>query len=135
MSLGNTEQRVSHSVFMAVLLVALLLLASQVAGAQCVANPTRETAFGLKNSSSHFLTFFIDGENKGGVPSGDRSVDFVVTPGQRILRADAVIGGDTISASRMADIPAGYVCTWTVTDPPPTKPGRENSDEKSGLCP
>lgn len=124
MSSGNTERRVSRSVFMAVLLVALLLLATQVAGAQCVANPTRETAVGLKNSSSHFLTFFIDGENKGGIPSGDRSADFVVTPGQHTLRAEAVINGETVSASRTTDIPAGYVCTWTVTDPLPTKLGK-----------
>ncbi len=124
MSLGNTEQPVSRSVFMAVLLVALLLLASQVAGVQGVANPTRETAVGLKNSSSHFLTLFIDGVNVGGAPSGDRSIDFVVTPGEHTLRADAVIGGTTVSASRTADIPAGYVCTWTVTDPPPTRPGK-----------
>ena len=59
----------------------------------------------------------------GGVPSGDRSVDFSVTPGSHLLRADAVIGGETVSASRMATIPAGYVCTWTVTDPQETNPG------------
>jgi uncharacterized membrane protein len=124
MSLGNTGRRVSRSVFMAVLLVALLLLATQVAGAQGVANPTRETVVGLKNASSHFLTFFIDGVNVGCVPSGDRSIEFVVTAGQHTLRADAGIGGDTVSASRTADIPAGYVCTWTVTDPLPTRPGK-----------
>jgi hypothetical protein len=124
MSLGNTERRISRSVFMAVLLVALLLLASQAAGSQGVANPTRETAVGLRNSSSHLLTFFIDGVNVGVVPPGEKSVDFVVIPGQHTLRAEAVIDGETVSASRMADIPVGYVCRWTVTNPPPMKPGK-----------
>jgi hypothetical protein len=128
MSLGNNGRRVSRLVFMAIMLVALLLLASQAAGTQGVANPTRETAVGLKNSSSHLLTFFIDGVNVGGVPPGEKSVDFMVTPGQHDLRAEAVINGETVSASRMAAIPAGYVCVWTVTNPPPIRPERENSD-------
>lgn len=101
------------------LLVAAILILSggQTSSAQCVANPTGETAVGIKNASSHFLTFYIDGVNRGGVPSGDRSVDFVVTPGEHELRAEAVINGEVVSATRTATIPAGYVCTWTVTDP------------------
>ena len=71
MSLGNAGRRVMRPVFMAVLLVAWLLLARQVAGAQPIANPTGETAVSFKNASSYFLIFFIiDGENKGGVPCG-----------------------------------------------------------------
>ena len=97
----------------------LLLIAVRAAAAQCVANPTGETAVGLKNGSSHYLLFFIDELRMDGVPPGDRSIYFIVTPGEHTLRAEAVIGGETVSASRAANIPEGYVCTWTVTDPPP----------------
>lgn len=101
------------------LLVATLALLNgmQSARAQCFENPTGETAVGLKNASSYFLTFYIDGVNKGGVPSGDRSVDFLVSPGEHSLRADALIDGETVSASRSVTMAAGEVCTWTVTDP------------------
>jgi hypothetical protein len=78
----------------------------------------RRNRVGLKNASSHFLTFYVDGVNKGGVPSGDRSVDFLVTPGEHRLRAEAIINGEVVSANRVASVPAGHVCTWTVTDPP-----------------
>jgi len=101
----------------------LLLLAFHNASAQCFHNPTGETSVGLRNASGHFLVFYIDGINHGGVPAGDRSVDFIVSPGGHTLRADAVVDGETVSASRTATIPAGYVCTWTVTDPPKIRPG------------
>lgn len=86
--------------------------------AQCVPNPTGETAIGLRNASNHFLTFYIDGYSKGGVPAGDRSIDFVVPPGQHLLLAEARVGQETISASRTVTIAKGDVCTWLVTDPP-----------------
>src|SRR5688572_24250348 len=99
------------------ILAILLLLASyRVASAQCVANPTGETAVGLQNASSYYLTLYIDGARRDGVPPGDRSVDFIVTPGEHTLRADAVINDQTVSALRTANIPEGHVCTWTVTD-------------------
>jgi hypothetical protein len=103
---------------MAVLACVLLLAAAEVASAQCVQNPTGETAVGLQNQSSYYLLFFIDGVRMDGVPSGDRSVFFVVDAGEHVLRAEAVINGETVSAIRKADIPEGNVCTWTVTDPP-----------------
>lgn len=115
-----TNQRSLSRLFMRSLLItATVIIFSSPAVAQCVVNPTGETAVGLKNASSHFLTFYIDGVNRGGVPSGDRSIDFMVSPGEHTLRADAVIGNETVSASRRVNIPAGYVCTWTVTDPSP----------------
>lgn len=52
------------------------------------------------------------------MPAGDRSTYFVVTAGEHYLRVEAVINGETVSASRRADVPEGQVCTWTVTDPP-----------------
>ena len=120
-----------QSVRLMILAAGLSLIISQVVFGQCVVNPTRETTVGLKNASSHFLTFYIDGMNQGGVPSGDRSIDFIVMPGAHILRADATIGGETVSATRTTTIPAGHVCTWTVTDPPGVtvkiQPGSQNS--------
>jgi hypothetical protein len=102
-----------------IFLAAIFILAlSAMASAQCVQNPTGETAVGLQNDSSFYLTFYIDGVNKGGVPPGDKSIDFVVSPGEHALRAEALISGEIVSATRTATIPEGYVCTWTVTDPP-----------------
>jgi hypothetical protein len=95
----------------------ILLAATATALAQCYPNPTGETAVGLKNASSHFLTFYIDGVNKGGVPAGDRSVDFMVTPGEHKFRAEAVINGEVVSANRIATVPSGHVCAWNVTNP------------------
>lgn len=101
----------------AALVCVLLLATAQAASAQCVANPTGETAVGLKNASSYYLLFFIDWMRMDGVPPGDQSIYFVVAPGEHTLRAEAVINGETVSASRTVQITEGYVCTWTVTDP------------------
>jgi hypothetical protein len=116
----HAARRVVAWLLAALLFVILLLAAAEVASAQCVQNPTGETAVGLKNESSYYLLFFIDEARMDGVPSGDRSIYFVVSPGEHALRAEAVIGTDTVNAYRKADIPEGYVCTWTVTDPPPS---------------
>lgn len=95
-----------------------ILLWAQAAPAQCVESPTGETAIGLRNASSHFLIFYIDDVNKGGVPPGDQSVDFFVWAGEHTLRAEARVGDETLSVTRKILISFGYVCTWTVTDPP-----------------
>jgi hypothetical protein len=108
----------SRSLFRIFLAALFLLAVSVVASAQCFQNPTGETAVGLQNASSFYLTFYIDGVNKGGVPPNDKSTDFVVTPGIHALRAEALISGEIVSVNRTAIIPEGYVCTWTVTDPP-----------------
>lgn len=115
----NSDGTITRFFKLSSLIAALAILVSaQTVPAQCLVNPTAETAVGLKNASSYFLTFYIDGVNHGGVAPGDRSVDFIVLPGEHTLRADALINGEPVSASRTATIPAGYVCTWTVTDPP-----------------
>lgn len=98
-------------------LLLLLLFAPQSASAHCLPNPTGETAVGLRNASSHYLLFFIDRLRMDGVPPGDRSTFFIVAPGEPHLRAEAVIGGETVSASRTVFVPESHVCTWTVTDP------------------
>ena len=104
--------------FLAALLILLFLLTYRVAAAQCIPNPTGETSVGLQNDSRFYLTFHIDGIRKDGVPTGDRSVDFVVTPGEHILLAETVIAGENVMASRTTFIPKGFVCTWTVINPP-----------------
>lgn len=115
------------------LAVALFFGAALPAAAQCALNPTGETAVGLQNSSSHFLTFYIDGRNMGGVPSGDKSVDFNVTAGQHTLRADAQAGDRTLTVSRVADIPEGYVCTWTVVDAEGTAKAADAEKASAGI--
>jgi|ERR1043165_3053075 hypothetical protein len=117
---------------LAVLACVLLLAAAEVASAQCVQNPTGETAVGLQNQSSYYLLFFIDGVRMDGVPSGDRSIYFVVEAGEHVLRAEAVINGETVSAIRKADIPEGKVCTWTVTDPP-SKAGESQKEFQDSI--
>ena len=112
----HTARLLWRLIFWTILAIILLLASYNVASAQCVANPTGETAVGLQNASSYYLTFYIDGVRRDGVPPGDKSVDFMVAPGEHTLRADAVINDQTVSASRTANIPEGYVCTWTVTD-------------------
>src|SRR5574341_552866 len=95
----------------------LLPMAPALAKAQCVSNPASETAVGVMNSSNYFITFYIDGVNKGGVPAEARTIDFIVSPGEHLLMAETVIGSETLSATRTVVIPAGSVCTWTVTNP------------------
>ena len=66
-----------------------ILLSAQMVPGQCLQSPGGETAVGLKEASSHFLVFYMDDLDKGGVPAGYRSVDFFVWPGEDTLRADA----------------------------------------------
>lgn len=92
-----------------------LLLCAGSASAQCAVNPTRETAVGLRNSSSVYLRFFVNGKPVGAVPPGDRSVDYVVRPGPVRLRVETV-ETPTRSLDKVQDVPAGKVCTWEITD-------------------
>jgi hypothetical protein len=120
---SDHTQRILLWLLAALMTFAFILFAAQAAAAQCVANPSGETAVGLRNASSHYLLFFIDGVRMDGVPPGDRSIYFVVEPGEHVLRAEAVINGETRSATRTDEIPKGYVCMWTVTDPPDKRGG------------
>ena len=88
-----------------------------VAGrAQCSRNPSGETAVGMRNASSVYLTFFIDGSNKGGVPAGDQSTAFEVSPGEHTLYAEGRDKDGKVTAGpRKITITSGQVCTWTVT--------------------
>lgn len=120
---SDRTQRILLWLLAALMACALILFAAQAVAAQCVANPSGETAVGLRNASSHYLLFFIDGLRMDGVPPGDRSIYFIVEPGEHVLRAEAVINGETRSAIRTGEVPKGYVCMWTVTDPPDWRGG------------
>lgn len=52
-----------------------ILLSAQTVPGQSLQSLAGETAVGLKEASSHFLVFYMDDLDKGGVPAGDRSVD------------------------------------------------------------
>jgi hypothetical protein len=132
-SSNRTPHMIWRLVFWTVILVMLLLVSYSVASGQCVSNPTNETAVGLQNASSFYLSFYIDGVRKGAVPAEDKSVDFVVTPGEHTLFAEAVLGGETVSVLRTVNIPKGYVCTWTITDPPADSSSFEKAKPTSGI--
>lgn len=129
---NSTARSLWRLIFWAAILIMLLLISYSAASAQCNKNPTGETSVGLQNDSSHYLTFYIDGEKMDGVPAGDRSVDFVVTPGEHALLAEAIIDGETVSASRTVNIPEGFVCTWTVTDPPASSSNLQKGSPNAG---
>ncbi len=104
---------VRRVVFLAVWAAVLFLAPAFV---EAAANPTRQTAVGLQNASSYFLSFSIDGVNRGGVPPGDKSIAFTVSPGQHTLRASTVIRGKPVTLTRVVTIGAGEVKTWQVTN-------------------
>jgi hypothetical protein len=107
------------SVMRPLMVVCLALLVTTVAEtkAQCVAHPDRETAVGVMNASNYSITIYIDGMLRSRLLSGERSIDFVISPGEHLLLAETMIGGELVSASRQVVVMPGSVCTWTVTDP------------------
>jgi hypothetical protein len=99
--------------------ILLLLAGCTVASAQCAPDPAGKTAVALRNTSSHYVIFFIDGVEKAGVLAGAKSEDFVVTAAEHVLRGDAMLEGKITSAHKTGKIPQGHVCTWNITDPKP----------------
>ena len=101
------------------IVVCLVLLVAAVAEtkAQCVAHPDRETAVGVMNASNYAITVYIDGMDRGRLLPGERSVDFVISPGEHLLLAETMIGGELVSAAREVVVEPGTICTWTVTNP------------------
>lgn len=113
----RTARGFTPPALLAALACVLLAAASRPAAAQCFLNRAGEAAVGVRNASSHNLLFYLDGMPMDRVPAGARSIDFAVAPGEHALRAEAVVEGETVSATRTAFILEGHVCTWTVTDP------------------
>jgi len=91
--------------------------AASVATAQCVNQASGKTAIGVMNASDYFITFAIDDGDRVGVPAQERSIDFAVSPGEHVLRAETVHRGETLSATRTLFVPVGAICTWNVTNP------------------
>lgn len=55
--------------------------------------------------------------DRGRLLPGERSIDFVISPGEHLLLAETVIGSELVSAARQVVVEPGSVCTWTVTNP------------------
>lgn len=101
------------------MVMCLILFVAAVAEtkAQCVPHPDRDTAIGVMNASNYPITIYIDGMEIGRLLPGERSIDFVISPGEHLLIAETMIGGELVSATRQVVVDPGSVCTWTVTNP------------------
>jgi len=98
--------------------------------AQCAEHPDKATAVRFSNESRFELTFFVDEEEEGVVVSS-RSVsdEISVKPGEHLLRARAIVIGESFWVWAVNEVPQGQICTWTVTDPPRReRPWRSISD-------
>ncbi len=127
--LKQPVKRILQRIFRAICAAALLLFISQPASAQCIPNPTGETAVGFKNESSFSLTIYIDAVKKAEVPIGEKSADFIVAPVRHILNAEVVIGGQSFWVTYAGDVPEGFVCTLTIADPEEAKSRKKSKSE------
>jgi hypothetical protein len=127
--LNPTFRQNLKRIFRAICVAALLFIISQSTSAQCVPNPTGEAAVALKNETSFLLTFYIDAVKKADVPTGEKSADFIVTPGRHILNAEAIIEGQSYWVTYSGDIPEGFVCTLTIVDPKGAKSSKKFKGE------
>jgi hypothetical protein len=85
---------------------------------QCADHPDKRTAVKFSNESSFELTFFVDEDEDGViVPAGAVSGETEVPPGEHLLRAKAVVRGQSFFVWTINEVPEGQVCTWTITDP------------------
>jgi hypothetical protein len=101
-----------------VLVLGLIAMFVQAMSAQCVKDPEKRTALRFNNETSLELTFFVDDDEEGvGVASRAVSRDLEVEPGEHLLRARAVIRGESFFVWVVNEVPLGQVCTWTITDP------------------
>jgi hypothetical protein len=110
------------------MVMCLVLLVAAVAetNAQCVAHPDRKTAVGVMNASNYPITFYIDGMDRGRLLPGERSIDFVISPGEHLLLAETMIAGELVSAAREVVVEPGTICTWSVTNPVRPRDGVSN---------
>lgn len=86
--------------------------------AQCIDYTEGKTAVKFANESRYDLTFFIDDDEKGVVvPAGKISKEFAVDPGEHLLRARAIVRGESFWVWVENEFPKGQICTWTIDDP------------------
>lgn len=98
--------------------IALTAVFAQTIPAQCVEHPEKKTALVFDNQTSFDLTFFVDEDEKGvSVASRTASNELEVEPGEHLLRARAVVKGQSVWVWIINEVPAGHLCTWTITDP------------------
>ena len=105
-------------VALCVITMATAIVLADAVSAQCIDTPDKKTALKFNNESRFELTFFIDNDQQGiVVASGTVSIEVEVEAGQHLLRARAVVLGEGFWVWSVNEVPAGQVCTWTVTDP------------------
>jgi len=97
--------------------VFLLAVAPARTQAQCVNNNSHETSLLMVNASNFLVTLNVDGVNRGSVPAGQSAFEIFLPAGEHFVSADATLNGERLSAARMLLLPAGSICTWTVTNP------------------
>lgn len=98
-------------------LIVVLGLAVIAANGQCVQHPNGNTAVRFHNDSSYEVSFFIDEGYSVKLRPGVTSSEFGLSPGEHLLSALADINGMQSWVHVANEFPAGYVCTWHVTDP------------------
>ena len=113
-------------------LVAVLFLVVNETPAQCVDHPDKKTALKFNNESKFDLTFLIDDDEEGVLlPSKTVSEEINVEPGEHLLRATAIVGGERFWVWVVNEVPQGQICTWTVGDPPLEGPGAIEGQSKT----
>jgi len=85
---------------------------------QCTVHPNGKTALRFSNESRYELTFFVDDEQVG-ITVSPRQVtsEREILPGEHILKARAVLERQELWVWSWNEVPAGYLCVWTVEDP------------------
>ena len=105
------------------LALAVICLSATFSGetyAQCADHPDKMAALKFRNESRFELTFFVDDDEDGVVvpPKGVSPREVRVEPGEHLLRARAIVRGESFWVWVVNEVPQGQICTWTVEDPP-----------------
>ena len=105
-------------VMISVMVIASTVGFAQTVSAQCVEHPDKKTALKFNNETRFELTFFVDDDDEGvTVASRTSSNELEVASGEHSLRARAVVKGQSVWVWVINEVPAGQVCSWTITDP------------------
>ena len=110
-------QRTLSAIYISVAFLVFGLAFSAGISAQCVDHPSGKTALKLSNQTKYDLTFGIDDDDKGVVPSRKESPEWEVEPGPHLMIAGALVDGKPVWVWANNEVPKGQICTWTVEDP------------------
>lgn len=110
-----------------VAVICLSVVLFETTNAQCIDDPGKKTALKFSNESRFELRFFVDEDEVGVVvPPKTVSREIVVEPGEHMLRARAIVRGESFWVWTVNEVPQGQICTWTVEDPPRTSVAVDN---------